>query len=476
MKKKIAAIVVAVVLVLAAAGGAVWWFFLRTPSVPEDGSDIAYVTAVKDILTNGGLGTSTRFTGVVEPQQTLEIQKDESKKIAELYVTVGQEVKAGDKLFSYDMDDLELQMQEAELQLQNLDNRIQTLNKQIESLIEERDNAPEDERFSYTLQIQSTQLEVRSTEYDRTVKAREIEQLSGSVFSTDVTAAIDGIIQSINDGESGGYDMYGNPTSNAYITILATGEYRVKATVTELNIGSLQQGMKMRVTSRVDGGASWTGTVDEIDYEPITNNSGAGIYYGSENTFTPASKYNFYIKLDDFSGLILGQHVYVEPDIGSVHEKTGIWLPGYYIFTEDMESFVWADSGRNTLEKRRVSLGQYDEALDEFEILSGLKTQDRIAVPAENLYEGMYAQEGVAAPSVGGEEVPDGGMLDLIPEDGSETVPPEDGAVEGGIAEDWLPEDGAGTDDDAAENGSIEANTGETDGTIDGSNTVDVGP
>ncbi len=450
-KKKIVGIVAVVLIAAAAIGAAVWWFFFRTPATPSDPADIAYVTAVRDVATNGGLGTSTKFAGVVEPQRTLEVQKDESKKIGELYVTVGQEVQAGDKLFSYDMDDLELQLQDAQLQLQTLDNRMQDLNQQINTLIEERNDAPEDERYPITLQIQSTQLELRSTEYDRTVKAREIEQLSASVFATDVTAEMGGIIQSINDGESGSYDPYGNPSSNAYITILATGEYRVKATVTELNIGSLREGMEMRVISRADEADEWSGYIDEINYEPVQGNSN-GIYYGTEDSFTPASKYNFFVKLDRFDGLMLGQHVYVEPSVGSIPKKTGIWLPGYYIFTEEMKSYVWAVSGHSTLEKREVSLGQYDEELDEFEILSGLKEQDLIAVPTDALYEGMYAEEGVAPMPEGG-AAPQGGEA----EPGAEFLPDpeaaEDGFYEDGEGfvteggEDLLPEEGENTAD-----------------------------
>lgn len=406
-KKKTGLIVGIAAAVLVLAGAAVWFFFFRAPAVPNDPNEIAFVSPVSDITSSGGLGIVTKFSGVVEPQKTLAVQKDETKKVSELYVAAGQEVAVGDKLFSYDTDDLALQLQEAELQLESLGNRISTLNQQIESLQKEKNNAPSDEQLSYTLQIQSIQLEIKTTEYDQSAKAKEIEQLKASVENSDVLAEMAGVVKEINEGNNPNEGYYGSDSgANAYITILATGQYRVKATATEFNIQSLQEGMPVKVTSRIDPEASWTGIIDTIERESVSNNQNMYISYGNEDSFTPASKYNFYILLDSFDGLMLGQHVYAEPDYGNTI-KTGLWLPGYYIFTEGSDSYVWAATEQNKLEKRKISLGQYDGEMDEYEILSGVTNEDRLAVPTENLHSGMYAMEG----SGYGDMLPAGDML-----------------------------------------------------------------
>ena len=164
-KKKIftiAGIAVGAVIVI---GIVIWLIFFRGGSVaPSDPNEMVYVTSVADITGTGSLGMTAKYSGVVEPEKTLSVQKDDTKKIAELYVTVGQEVKVGDKLFSYDTDDLQMQLEEAQLQLESLKNRISTLNQQIDSLQKEKNKASSDEQLSYTLQIQSAQLEVKSTE------------------------------------------------------------------------------------------------------------------------------------------------------------------------------------------------------------------------------------------------------------------------------------------------------------------------
>lgn len=55
----------------------------------------------------------------------------------------------------------------------------------------------------------------------------------------------------------------------------------------------------------------------------------------------------------------------------------------------DIITYVWAANDKNKLEKRKVELGEYDEATGEYEILSGLTEDDYIAFPMEGLYEGV---------------------------------------------------------------------------------------
>jgi HlyD family secretion protein len=87
---------------------------------------------------------------------------------------------------------------------------------------------------------------------------------------------------------------------------------------------------------------------------------------------------------------MLGQHVYIEMDEGQTQTKDGIWLFSSYVVTdEDGSSYVWADNGNNKLEKRTVELGEYDEELDEYEIVSGLSETDYITYPMSGLYEGV---------------------------------------------------------------------------------------
>ena len=59
---------------------------------------------------------------------------------------------------------------------------------------------------------------------------------------------------------------------------------------------------------------------------------------------TQSSNYPFYVQLDGTNGLMLGQHVYVEPDVGQQEVKTGIWLSDSFINDVDSNPYVWADN------------------------------------------------------------------------------------------------------------------------------------
>ena len=128
-----------------------------------------------------------------------------------------------------------------------------------------------------------------------------------------------------------------------------------------------------------------------------------------------------------FMRLMLGQHVYVEPDIGQQEVKTGIWLSDYFINDVDSNPYVWADDGNGKLEKRSVTLGTYDENMMEYQITDGLKEEDAITFPEDGLEEGMktvVSTDGSLGQSnpAGGE---DDGMLDN-----------DDGMVDDGMTQD----------------------------------------
>jgi HlyD family secretion protein len=85
---------------------------------------------------------------------------------------------------------------------------------------------------------------------------------------------------------------------------------------------------------------------------------------------------------------MLGQHVYIEMDNGQTEVKEGLWLPSYYIVTEDDGSYVWARDSKERIEKRKLSLGEYDENTDCYQVLDGLTEEDYIAFPEDDIVEG----------------------------------------------------------------------------------------
>lgn len=176
----------------------------------------------------------------------------------------------------------------------------------------------------------------------------------------------------------------------ARVTILQTGEYRIKGSIDEQNVWMLSEGQEVVIRSRVDSTKTWSGTIGKIDTEsPQQGNDNDYYSTSSAGDTQSASKYPFYVDLDSVDGLILGQHVYIELDQGQEEVKEGLWLYGSYIVQDEDTPYVWAANEKNRLEKHYIELGEYDADMDEYEIVSGLAEDDYIAWPMAGLYEGV---------------------------------------------------------------------------------------
>ena len=138
-----------------------------------------------------------------------------------------------------------------------------------------------------------------------------------------------------------------------------------------------------------------------------SDDSSNDMYFGMSSTSsddqTTSTSYPFYVELDSSENLMLGQHVYIERDIGQDDQKDGLWLSDYYILdTDTNEPYVWAANDKNRLEKRYVTLGKHDDDLGEYEIVDGLTKKDAIAFPTEALEEGEKTEVGDLAQTMSG--------------------------------------------------------------------------
>ena len=437
-------IALACVLFLAAAAACLWFFWLRNVWGASSAAPV-YVQSVADIA---GLNTGAipRYSGVVEPQQTYEIQKDDTKTVAEIYVSEGDQVTPGDALFRYDTQEIQMNLDQAKLDLENISNRITTLKNQKDDLEDEKKNASKDEQYNYTVQIQSVELQIKTEEYNSQVKQQDIDKLEDSLQNAEIYSEVEGVVKEIN--ETPATDATGQ--QKAFISILSSGEFRIKGTVSELNISSLYQGQEVTVHSRVDDSQVWQGVIDTIETEPTTDNTNGGVVYYGTDSGQQSSKYNFYVTLSSRDGLILGQHVYIQPDLGMDAVPEGLWLPAFYIVRDENGSYVWAQNENNALEKRSVILGEYDTDNDRYQIESGLTEEDYIATPEEDLKEGnpttsditqVPAEDPAADGSADGGMLLDDGAVDpgmeAVPEAGTEesAVSDEEEYVEDGAAE-----------------------------------------
>lgn len=402
-----------------------------------DKATAVYVQSVAEITGTGAVAMENRFPGMVVSENVTEIKKDTDKTVAELKVKEGDDVKVGQELFAYDAEEILLTLDKQKLELEQIQAQIDNYKDQITTLEKEKKNASKNAQAQYTVDISTAKLNQKEAELNLKNKKAEVEATQKLLQNVKVTSPVAGRIQSINES---GTDNSGNAV--AYITIQQEGSFRIKGTLGELQRGSITEGTRMKIYSRTDSSEYWTGTISKVDYENASQGNDNDRYYGmSSDSMTSSSKYPFYVELDTTTGLIMGQHVYMEVD-GGTSEATGLQLPSYFVCTDDNgNAFVWAESAKGKLEKRSVTLGALDEMMGTYEIVDGLTTEDYIAYPDETLCkEGVPTTHEYVEPTYdengengeihqpgdgvdGGDGVVDGGYVDG-----------ENGAAEGGYS------------------------------------------
>ena len=346
----------------------------------------AYVETVENLTgQNASLGMINRYSGVIEPQGTWSVSKNSDVDVQEIYVSEGDEVEEGQVLFVYDTTKYEEDLKQAQIDLERLHNEYDSTVEAIAQLEKEKKDASSSEQANYTVQIKEQNLSLKDKELDIEMKEAEIEKLESNIENAEVTSGIDGVVKSINEGGSSN----SGSGDNSFITVMKVGNYRVKGTVNEQNVGDLYVDAPVIIHSRVNEN-TWKGKIVKIDTEnPMT--SEGGNFMGSNSDGNKSSRYPFYVELDSSDGLIMGQHVYVEPDLGQGEEgaSEGIWLPDYMVDQSDPDHpFVWKDS-HGKLVKQEVKISEVREELSKVKISEGLTLEDSICIPDPSLSVGM---------------------------------------------------------------------------------------
>lgn len=339
-----------------------------------------YVQSVEALAAFGGIAPGDRFPGIVVSENVTEITRDSEKTIAELLVRAGDDVTEGQVLFAYDTDALKLTLEKQRLELEQLNATIENHYSRITTLEQERNRASANNKLQYTIEIQSAELDLKEAQMNLKTKEAEVLASETLLENAEVVSPVSGRVQSVSES---GTDNFGNPLP--YITIQQSGSYRIKGVLGELQRGGLVEGDRLKVFSRTDAQQIWSGTVTLVDYESPYQGSDMDRYYGMPaDEMGSSSKYPFYVELEDYTGLILGQHIYMELEAEEV-ETSGVRISSaFFCYEEDGSVYVWAEK-RGRLEKRSVTLGEYNPMQDTYEVTEGLSGEDYIAFPDPEL-------------------------------------------------------------------------------------------
>jgi HlyD family secretion protein len=321
-----------------------------------------------------------RYAAMVISEDVTEIRRDSGKSVLELYVTVGQEVKAGDSLFTYDSEALELELEKQQLELEKMKNEQVTYAEQLEKLEKQLKNTwNESAKTRLTLEINTLKTTILENDYSIASKENSIADIQATLETADIVSPVDGVIRQINEQDG----------AESYITIQQSGAYRVKGALNEMSMmGGLMPGSRVRCHSRLEAGKYWEGTVSTIDTDDVSQDE-SDMWYGSGmDVMNSSSSYVFYVELDNTDGLLLGQHLYVE--LAPPEELPGLWIPEAFIAeygfneeTGESTGTLWVAGGSGKLESRTVTLGGYDGMSGSYEILSGLSGEEYVADPMD---------------------------------------------------------------------------------------------
>ena len=360
----------------------------------------ASVQSVSMICGLGSVGLADRFAGIVSPLGETKIKKDDSMAVSDIRVKVGDTVKEGDVLFTYDLSEARSNLEMAQLELEQLNATLEDQKAEVDRIQKLMDETYDDAtKRQYSLDLRTAKVSVLTTQGNIATKKKDIEKLKTSTKNAAVTSPVNGEVQSIN--ADGGTDNNGNALP--FMTVVETGGFRVKGYVNENNASVLTQGTAVVIRSRVSD-QTWKGSIDSIDWN---NAQQTRSDYGDSDT-AMSSKYPFYVKLEGKGdGLLMGQHVYIEPDYGQEDETdaNAINLPSYFINDADGSPWVWAKSSKDKLEKRNLKLGEYNGETDTYPVLDGLTAEDYIAFPDDSLKAGMACityDDATFDPSAGG--------------------------------------------------------------------------
>ena len=308
-------IVTAAVICGLGAGG--WVLYKNYSGTKTDSTEKVYVQKVATINTVDGANLFTNnFAGVIVAQKTVDVKYDMSKQVDEILVHEGDAVKKGDKLLTYNVEQIQLDIESAELEVERLQNQIKTNEMEISTLEQERRTASGDAQVSYTTKILALQSDNARSEYDIKTKNVEITKLKNSLENAYVTAPIDGTVKDLKEPSAPSdntmnYSYGDEDAADVIMKIAAEGDFRVKGVFNEQNVGNIREGAKVFLRSRIDDNMR-RGEITEIDTKPQKDDS--SMYYGYSDEQTQSSKYAFYVTPESLEGFMLGQHVLIEMD------------------------------------------------------------------------------------------------------------------------------------------------------------------
>ena len=249
------------------------------------------------------------------------------------------------------------------------------------------------EQIQELLDTSMTQLEINKAilEKAQAVKEQEVnlkvaklklDKKLAELGDGNVYAEFDGTVKAVRDPDA----AYNN--SEAVVELSGGGGYYVTGTLSEMDLGSVQVGDSVSISSWMTG-AACEGTIVSIDDYPTSNGSNWGD--GNRNV----SYYPFKVFVTEDANLQPNDYVDIQYQKDTSAEESGssLYLQSMFIRTDNGKSYVMARGEDGRLEQRWVQTGR-DLWGSYTQIRGGLTIDDYVAFPyGRDVVEGAHTQE-----------------------------------------------------------------------------------
>jgi len=341
-------------------------------------------------VTERKLNNTKLISGQVKPGNIESFYADPTKgKVKDIAVKEGQEVEKGTKLFSYDNEEINLQVKQAELDQKMADMRYDQGKKKIDSLKNEIKKAKDSgagKEVTDPMEEQVSELEMtqKTTDLEKEKGKLQKEELSKKQKELTIYSNFTGVVQKLDKDAAQSSSQALGGQGKAFLQVASKDPFQVQGTLTELQKSQIQKDQAFTVTAKANNKKKWTGKITEVSEYPTSAEMAQAAGEGTQNM----SQYTYKASLDSQDGLSPGYHVSLQVNL---ENKTMIAVPSKSIVEKGDDAFVYIEE-KGKLHKQNVKKGATDG--DWTEIVEGAAVGQKVVKnPSDNVYDGMEVKE-----------------------------------------------------------------------------------
>ena len=226
--------------------------------------------------------------------------------------------------------------------------------------------------------------EIGQLETSLKVAKLDLEKKKSELGDGNVYAEFDGTVKAVRDATEA------FNSSEAVVELSGGGGYYVTGTLSEMDLGSVQVGDTVQISSWRTG-VNCEGEIVSIDDYPAQNGSNSGD--GNSNV----SYYPFKVFVSEDANLQPNDYVEMQyQKTAEADSANSLYLESFFLRSENGKSYVMVRGENDKLEKRWVQTGR-DLWGSYTQIRGGLTLEDYVAFPyGRDVVEGAHTQEATA--------------------------------------------------------------------------------